>query len=85
MEIKWNDVCDRMKKVGYPREFAKKHGLGMMTELSKGQLVPPNADQEAKKTSMKMTKVRNGICWVKKSSGAQGSAVARARNRRRCY
>lgn len=32
---------------------------------------------------MTMTKVRNGSCRAKKSSGVQGSAIARQRARRR--
>jgi len=36
-----------------------------------------------KKASMKMTKVRNGSCRAKRSSGTVGSAIARLRSKRK--
>jgi len=35
----------------------------------------------AKKASMKMTKIKNGSCKAKRSSGVVGSAIARRRKK----
>jgi hypothetical protein len=46
MEISFDDVCDKLKAIKDPAAFAKKMGIGKLTDIDPIAMFPPNGGQE---------------------------------------